>query len=261
MAPSLDPVHSLPAGYTPADATPALHLRAARISLPAVAGTADIVDVLPPALAAAYSSPNAVLRPYAEVQPASRVFMCSRGEYVTLLARMRALGMLHFTTTPRVVNGLFAVDKGDGAQRLIIDARPANAAFVDSPHVALPSPDLLTHFTIPAGSTLYAAKVDLDNFYHRLRMPAAWWPYFALPAVRAGDVGVAGFGADTSVYPCCSTLPMGFSHAVYLAQAAHEHIIDTRTSLRSADRITRLTDVGLDRPRHSVYSMTRTSLR
>ena len=54
-------------------------------------------------------------------------------------------------------------------------------------------------------------------------MPAAWHPYFALPPVKAGDIGSdIGYGSDTLVYPCITTLPMGFSHAVYLAQAAHE---------------------------------------
>ena len=255
-APSLEPptVHSAPAGYLPADATPALHIRAARVSLPAAAGTAELLDVLPPALAATYASPDRLLRPLDHApRSASRVFMCSRPEYIALIVRMRTLGMLHFTTTPRAVNGVFGVDKDGEAMRLIIDARPANAAFIDSPHVSLPSPDLIANFSIPAGEVLYAAKVDLDNFYHRLRMPPAWWPFFALPAVRAGDVGAAGFAADAFVYPCCTTLPMGFSHAVYLAQAAHEHIISTRTSLRAADRVARVNDFGLDRPRHSVY--------
>ncbi len=35
------------------------------------------------------------------------------------------------------------------------------------------------------------AKVDLDNFYHRLRLPVWMRPFFALPAVRAGDVSDA----------------------------------------------------------------------
>ena len=248
-------LHAAPAGYSLADATPALHLRAARVSLPAAAGTAELIDVLPPALAATYASPDRLFRP-PEHSPrsSSRVFMASRPEYVALINRMRVLGMVDFTTEPRVVNGLFGVDKGGGDMRLIIDARPANAVFIDSPSVSLPSPDLIANFAIPDGDVLFAAKVDLDNFYHRLRMPAAWWPFFALPAVRAGDVGAASFAADALVHPCCTTLPMGFSHAVYLAQAAHEHIIDSDCpSLRAADRISRTHDFALDRARHSVY--------
>ena len=40
---------------------------------------------------------------------------------------------------------------------------------------------------------------------------------------------------------------------VYLAQAAHEHVIDTLTSAKPEDRITRTSDYRLDRPRYSVY--------
>ena len=223
------------------------------MSLPAAAGTADLLSVLPPQLSATYAAPEHLLRPLDQVRPASRVFMCSRTEYAALVSRMLERGMLHFTSSPRVVNGLFAVEKGEGMQRLIIDARPVNALMVDSPYVDLPSPDLITNFSVPAGSTLYAAKVDLDNFYHRLRLPPAWWPYFALPPVRAGDFALPGFPPDSLVWPCCTTLPMGFSHSVFLAQAAHEFIIDSRTSLRAVDRVTRRGDFRLDRMRHSVY--------
>jgi hypothetical protein len=98
------------------------------------------------------------------------------------------------------------------------------------------------------------AKVDLDNFYHRLTLPMWMRPYFALPPVRAGLVGLAALhGADTLVYPCCTTLPMGWSHSVYLAQTAHEHILDTCTSLKAEDRITAHTDCRIDRARHHVY--------
>ncbi len=80
--------------------------------------------------------------------------------------------------------------------------------------------------------------------------------YFALPAVRAGDVSeevAARFGADSRVYPCCVTLPMGWSHSVLVAQLAHEHLLDTRTALRPADRITHHIDPNVDSLRHQVY--------
>jgi hypothetical protein len=75
---------------------------------------------------------------------------------------------------------LFGVDKDGGESiRLIIDARHVNSMFVPSPPVSLPTPDLVASFEVPTGTTLYAAKVDLDNFYHRIRLPEVWWPYFA----------------------------------------------------------------------------------
>ena len=46
---------------------------------------------------------------------------------------------------------------------------------------------------------------------------------------------------------------MGWSHSAFLAQAAHEHVIDSCTSLKSVDRITRSSDYRLDRVRHFTY--------
>lgn len=79
-------------------------------------------------------------------------------------------------------------------------------------------------------------------------------PYFALPPVRADDVGLESvYGKDTLIYPCCRTLPMGWSHSVYLAQTAHEHHIDTKTQLHVSNRINSDNDLRLNRPRHQVY--------
>ncbi|KAL0630595.1 hypothetical protein Q9L58_010558 [Maublancomyces gigas] len=148
------------------------------------------------------------------------------------MTRMIDRDMISFTDKPLAVNGLFGVDKDNGASiRLIIDARPVNSMFIPSPPVSLPTPDLVAALNVPQGTTLYAAKVDLDNFYHRIRLPEVWWPFFALPSIRAADLGISGYAADAVIYPCCKTLPMGFSHSVFLAQAVHEHIIDTKVPL------------------------------
>ena len=211
---------------------PAQNIRSDKVSLPATAGTADLLSVLPPHLAAIYSQPHLLLRPPAVPLVRRRAFLCAPSEYVLLLQRMKERGMISFTDRPLAVNGLFGVDKDNGASiRLIIDARPVNSMFIDSPPVSLPTPDIIASLDVPHGTKLYAAKVDLDNFYHRIRLPPQWWPFFCLPAVRAGDIDAFGYDADAMVYPCCTTLPMGFNHSVFLAQAAHEHLIDTRVPL------------------------------
>jgi hypothetical protein len=162
--------------------------------------------------------------------------------------------MLDFCLQPKVVNGIFGVPKDENAIRLIIDCRPANGAFVDPPHVELPTPDKFCELRMPSDKKLYVAKVDCDNFYHRLRLPPWLREYFGLPAVRAADVGLGDkYGPDTLIHPCCATLPMGWSHSVFLAQSAHEHILNTRTSLSPLDRISSHTDTRLDRVRHAVY--------
>lgn len=229
----------------------AIPLVASRVALPSSVGSVPLLELLPPAIAADYrtESPTLVAALPSSRRRRARVFG-SRREYVLLIRRMAAVGMVGYTRRPRAVNGVFGVPKGDGAIRLIIDARPANDAFVEPPHVELPTPDLLARMAVAADRTLFIAKVDLDNFYHRLRLPDWLCQWFALPAVRAADVGVAG---DGWVYPCCTTLPMGWSHSVYLAQQAHEHFIATHTRFDSRDSITATTDNRLDRTRHQVY--------
>ncbi len=172
-----------------------------------------------------------------------------------LVRRLLSLGMVEFTTALAVVCGVFAVPKDQNTDRLIIYARPANTLFSVPDPVRLPTPDLLARLCTDGSRPFFVAKVNLDNFYHRLRLPVWMRPYFALPAVRVGDVSeevAARFGADSSVYPCCVTLHMGWSHSVLVAQLAHEHLLDTRTALRPADRITHHTDPNVDRLRHQV---------
>ena len=228
-----------------------------RISLPSTAGSVDLLSLLPPNYSAQYSSPDSLLLPLEHrSRPPRTTLLGSSCEWVKLVRRLFALGMIEFTQQPKVVCGVFAVPKSDSSDRLIIDARPANVVFAEPEPVRLPTPDLLARLCTDGSRKFFVAKVDLDNYYHRLRLPVWMRPYFALPAVRAGDVSVevaARFGADCRVFPCCVTLPMGWSHSVLVAQLAHEHLINTQTSLCPDDRITHQTDSLVNRVRHQVY--------
>jgi hypothetical protein len=214
--------------------------------------------MLPPPIANKYLSPDSILLPpdkLADKKIPKPVVKVEHTEWCKVVRRARDVGLFKFVLHPKCVNGVFGTPKKD-QQRFIVDCRPANAMMVDSPAVSLPTPDLLAAVRPIAGRPLYVGKVDLDNFYHRIRLPDWLVPYFALPPVRAGEVGLAAeYGADTLVWPCCAALPMGFSHSVYLAQAAHEHMLDTRTSLSSQDRIGVAADLTLDEHRllHTVY--------
>lgn len=227
------------------------------------------MDVLPQDVAESYATEDGgVLAP--PLPPLSRIAQRVLGvraprakvfgstvEYHRLLRRMVAAGMLSWTRKPRCVNGIFAVPKGPGEQRLIIDARAANALFVEPPRVVLPTPDVMVQLRAEPGVPLFVAKCDLSDYYHQLLLPEWLRPFFALPAVPAhvlGDECVRACGEqDVLVYPCCTTVPMGWSHSVWVAQRAHEHVIDTKTAMQPADRITPDTDVRLDRTRHGVY--------
>jgi hypothetical protein len=257
QAPSSDePLHCGPQPNGPYCQTcTAIPLVADQVSLPDVAGTVPLLSLLPVELVQLYSSPAQLILNDLARKPAPRAVLCaSQTEYVAVIKRMMAVGMVSFTTQPAVVNGVFGVAKGDGSMRLIIDARPANSAFVDSPQVHLPTPDLTAHLEIPADSPLYVAKVDLDNFYHRLRLPDWMHRFFALPPILSQELGVNPmFGFDVMVFPCCTTLPMGWSHSVFVAQSVHEFFLDVHTNLRREDRITHSADLKVNRIRHQVY--------
>lgn len=246
--------HLFSAGYS--KSATAIPLVADRVALPSVAGAVRLLDVLPPQLAALYAGPSSCLRPPDPSLPRPRPHVfASHKEYVKLVRRMIVAGMVAFTTTPVVINGLFGVPKPDGNIRLVIDGRPCNSVFIEPPHVQLPTPDLLPRLMVPSGKTLWVAKSDLADFFYRFRMPDWMQPYFALPGILANELGdeyVRRFGAVV-IYPCLTVLAMGWSHSVLVAQTAHEHLLDTRTRLRSADRITSTSDLHVDRLRHMVY--------
>jgi hypothetical protein len=167
---------SVPTDFGYSSPAPARMIRASDVSLPVQAGTADLLSVLPPHLGLIYSTPSLLLQRPAVKLVNRKAFMCSPREYVALLKRMLQKDMISFTVSPLAVNGIFGVEKDGGASiRLLLDARPVNSMFVASPPVSLPTPDLVAQLNVPLGTTLYAAKVDLDNFYHRIRLPPAWW--------------------------------------------------------------------------------------
>jgi hypothetical protein len=247
------PMHtSIGNGYS--KSTTAVPLVADRVALPDVAGAVDLLGALPPSVASYYESPRDCVRhdDTPTTAPRARVFG-SRREYIKLLQRMAAVGMLTYTTTPKVVVGLFGVEKDDGMIRLIVDGRPTNAVFESPPHVDLPTPDLFARLEVPAGKRLLVAKTDLSDFFFRFRIPSWMHAYFALPAVRADEIGMQSEYGSVMIHPCLAVLAMGWSHSVFVAQSAHEHLLNTATRLQPCDRITQSSDLRLDRPRHALY--------
>jgi hypothetical protein len=207
-------------------------LIASRIALPENLAVVPMLDVLPPDDAARYAAPSpALLRSSCVVASlnwtrplrAPRV-AGSRAEYIQLIGRMVREGMVGFTGDPAAVNGVFAVAKDAASDRLIIDAQPANRLFVDSPPVQLPNPSHLVQLHVPRGTPMYVAKTDLSNFYHHFGLPAWMQRYFALPPLSPDELASIGVPPGRA-YPMCLTLPMGFSHAVHIAQTAHLHIL------------------------------------
>ena len=100
------------------------------------------------------------------------------------------------------------------------------------------------------------ATSDVSDFYHRLKVPDWLVPYFAMPAVRVHEVPWLSSTLDPHVriYPALLVLPMGWSHSVFVAQQAHEHLVYSHTSLKREDSVVAAgADNLIDRTRHSLY--------
>ena len=241
---------------TYATQTDALDIIADAVSLPADKSSVSLIDVLPPCLKSVYRQPNpSLFRPPVR-RPSGRYakMVGSTANYAAFVRRLLLADMVDFTKKPLCVNGLFAVSKPDGSQRFIVDCRPANELFVDSPAMSLPTPDVLAKLQLPPDTPVYSTKADLDNCFHRYRTPLWLRPYLCLPPVLAEDVGMTHvYPAGTVLYPQCTTLPMGWAHSAALVQASSEYSIVSMPSFDARDQITAVNDFRLDRPRYFVY--------
>jgi hypothetical protein len=241
--------------YLPS-ATTALPIIADRLSLPDRAGAVEMLAQLPPDLAELYSSPAGILRPEPPGgwRDGPAAFLVSHVEYVKTVKRLMAAGMVEFTTSPIVVNGLFAVAKPDGSLRLIMDTRRFNARCIDPADPGLPNPGWLAELQVEDDADIYEAKTDVSDYYHSFSVPAWMRPYLALPPLKASELGLGDrYGPDTLIYPMCTTLPMGWSHSVTIGQRSHEHLVDTAPAAEPRERITATSDRRLDRVRMVIY--------
>ena len=235
--------------------TSVVPLRAERASLPSSVHRVELNTVLPPEVAAAYEHFNAaLLRPPPERLALDEATPLppprpggARAEYVALISRMWQLGMLDWTNMPLAINGLFAVAKDNKSDRVVVDARYANRYFVDAPHVSLPNASHIVRLQIANAQRqpLQAAKSDLSDFYHHLGLPTWMQPYFALPALTPEELQSIGRLPLDKPYPMCTTLPMGFSHAVFLAQICHEYVLYSSGAVERGDCILYMDDPNL----------------
>jgi hypothetical protein len=220
---------------------------ASRVSLPSLPSRVSFLPLLPDNTSKLYASSSELLLPIPPTRSSPFYMGVNRTEYIALINRMVTAGMIKFTSTPKVVNGLFGVDKPDDSIRLIVDARPANSVFIPSPPVVLPSPTAFTHLYTDGQKPIYVAKIDLDNYYHQLLLPEWLCPYFCLPPVPICQLHDVSLDATIinncnennhgMIYPMVCTLPMGFSHSVYIGQSMHEHMIYSSGVLSPNDRV------------------------
>jgi hypothetical protein len=228
---------------------------AAKIALPTKSVRLPILNFLPPLLRDRYSKPSPLVLkqppPYPLPRPYSAI---KKEEYVKLLHRMMDANMLHLSTSPSITrNGLFCVPKGDDKLRLIMDARPCNALFLEPPDPKLPNPSVLARLV--SDREFFVAKTDLSNMYHQLLLPEWLWSYMGLDPIPACDLGLEkDWPEGQLLHPQVVTLPMGFSHAVFLAQTVHVYGIQRHVpEMMESASLSTTSDAVIDRPRHMTY--------
>lgn len=230
----------------------ALKLSAANVDLPEQAGTADLAALLTPGMSRLISDERLFALPKRERPvslPRAATLVESADQYVCFVRRLFELGMVVFRRSVEVVNGCFGVSKGEGEKlRFIANLKPANACFPPPPELKLSGPDLLGALEADAEKELFCWKYDIRAAFHRFKTPSWMWKYFALRKVPAKEFGLGkGF-----VFPCLTTLPMGFSWAPFLCQEAHGEVVAS-TGLPRGDLLLPENDVKVDRLRYGLY--------
>ena len=147
--------------------------------------------------------------------------------YRRFIQSMLSKGLVDFCFDPAEEVGIFFVwKKGRKALRMIIDARRANLHFGDPPHTDLLTSEGLSSFEIDFSDgppEIFVGTSDIRDAFHRLIIPRWLRKFFALPPVRAGDVGISSLegrpvAADALIHPVPVSLPMGFSWALFFCQ-------------------------------------------
>lgn len=264
---------SLPSSYSSTSlpgGTVAIPIVADKVSLPSPesgVSSIDMQSVLPPTVAHLYSNPANLLKHPDDVDVEKmkkpKVFG-TQEEYRKLIARLFRANMTDFTTTPGCVNGVFGVDKDDGASiRLIIDATNLNELMIESPPIKLPNPSHLA--ALSSSGQFYTMKCDLKDYYHQIQLPSHLRSFFCLPPIKLKhlvqvlpDIDVGKFtdvqDGEQLIYPMLASLPMGWSHSVFIAQCIHEHVLYTlHPVLNPTDNIMVHQSLLPDRLLHLIY--------
>ena len=270
---SLDRSVSVPSSYD-STSLEIIPIVAEAVALPDNLNHVSLLSLVPTNISSVYSSPTQLLLPDSQVatrlheaQLSKPKVLGEHSEYILLVKRMLKLGMLDLTSSPKCINGLFGTPKPDGATRLILDARWANCFFIDPPHVELPSPTHFSQLVVGSKQKFTVAKLDLSNFYHQLTLPEWIRSYFSLPALSVSELSelsecedvplsirsILQSGTVQRVFPCCTTLPMGFSHSVFLAQTVHEHLLYSSGVLFPKDNILNLQTPNVFNTIHALY--------
>ncbi|CAK0817574.1 unnamed protein product, partial [Prorocentrum cordatum] len=153
----------------------------------------------------------------------------SPSKYAEFLMSACESGVVEPATEVRSFVGVFFVRKKDGSLRIIFDPRRTNSQFVPPDSVALASPEALGDLELPAGQRLWVSEGDVENCYYQFLLPDDLRADFVLPAVP-GKLLPRSLRrlfppGNDFVHFQVRVVPMGWSWAVALVQAANEELL------------------------------------
>ena len=132
-----------------------------------------------------------------------------------------------------MLGGLFAVGKNSAEDRLIFDRRPENATMEKLHWADLPSGACYTRMTLQPNQYLRGSGEDLRNFYYNLELPSGWVRYNGFGRRLPRDILIEeGLDPCEDYRLCFRALGMGDTNACSIAQAVHEHVLQTEGLLK-----------------------------
>ncbi|CAK0810940.1 unnamed protein product [Prorocentrum cordatum] len=215
-----------------------------RVAWPAAGGApVDIVELVPPVdkvwlegwrshmlrdprAAAALAREACPKGPFCD--PALTRDVSTYGRFLIQMYERQMVNFAADTGQPHTV-GLFFVPKKTGALRIIFDTRAANCKFLDALSTRLPSASAFSSIEAPIDG-MYMSTCDLECAFYHMRLPEGMEVMFTLPPIKAGvlqELGLVDLDFDplVSLSPQVIVLPMGFSWALHLCQAAARTVL------------------------------------
>eukprot|EP00435_Cladocopium_sp_Y103_P066614 s689_g28.t2 len=170
----------------------------------------------------------------------------SSRKYADFCRMLHDRGLVEYRSNGVERVGVFCVWKKNGRQRLVIDARLSNLHFEAPPSVALATGSSFGLIEVPGGGApLEVGGVDIADAFYHIGLDEELRELFSLAPLRAEDLGISEVQGKKvkgheMVYPCLAVIPMGWSLALWICQAAHEHVVDVHPAvdpkLRYVDR-------------------------
>ena len=170
--------------------------------------------------------------------------------YRQFIKKLDSIGYLKYTLHPSAHAGVFFVYKSDKRRlRMIIDARPANALFLEPPGVDLSTSETFARMQYLSDEGMsgghadeqgiFVALSDVRDCFHRVKQPDWLCKHFCFLPIAAKHLGMVGLTLDgqvlepeTEVFPMPGSLAMGFSWSLFFAQRISERLMSQVPSLQ-----------------------------